>query len=305
MGRVAQVLEIDLPVAVIGLPEHAAGDLDLAVGRAIDHVVERGGHVAERFLEARSVARTAREDEAAVALHPRHRQHGHFGIFRIEALRVTVIERHRLDPTVEVIGPTVIAAGEFRRVALVGRHDHGAAVGALVVDHTHRSLVIAHQNDRLAPHVRGEIIAGLFDLALVPDIEPGGAKDAFHLEVEGGGTGVEPTVHAPGRDQASKLGIDVVHRLTPRSLPCGRGGDHSYAVGPGSCIVPNDSAYRALLPSPPALRTSPTCPSGGAMPFSCAAGSPISSVPPNRARLSAETAATWSEGRGGRTRVAR
>ena len=41
MRGVAQILEIDLPVAVIGVLEHAARRLDLAVGRAVDHVVER------------------------------------------------------------------------------------------------------------------------------------------------------------------------------------------------------------------------------------------------------------------------
>src|SRR5262249_3602743 len=147
-----------------------------------------------------------------------------------EALRVAVIERHRLDPTVEVVGPTVIAAGEFRRVALVGRHDHRAAVGALVVDHTHGSLVIAHQNDRLASHARGEIVAGLFDLTLVPDIDPGGAKDAFHLQLEDSGIGVEPTGYATGGDQPGKLGIEFAHRLIPLVLRLSpmilhRGGD--------------------------------------------------------------------------------
>src|SRR5262249_57603333 len=110
-------------------------------------------------------------------------------------------------------------ANEFRRVALVGRHDHGAAVGALVVNHAHRALVVAHQHDRLAPHARGEIVAGLFDLALVPDIDPSGIEDPLHLEVEDGGIGVDPTVHATGCDQARKLGIDVAHGLIPRSLP--------------------------------------------------------------------------------------
>src|SRR6266404_9617802 len=118
MRRVAEVFEIDFPVAVIGVLEYAAGHLDLAVGRAIDHVVERRSHRAEPFLEARSVVRLAGEDEAAVALYARHRQHGHFWIFRVEALRVAVIERHGLDPAVEVIGPTVITADEFARVAL-------------------------------------------------------------------------------------------------------------------------------------------------------------------------------------------
>ena len=71
MRGVAQVLEIELPVAVIGVPEHAAGHLDLAVRRAVDHVVERRRHVAERFFQVRPVGRFAREDKAAIALHPR------------------------------------------------------------------------------------------------------------------------------------------------------------------------------------------------------------------------------------------
>jgi hypothetical protein len=49
----------------------------------------------------------------------------------------------------------------------------------------------------------------------VADIDPGGVEDALHLEVEDGGVGVEPMVHATGRDQARKLGIDVAHRLIP------------------------------------------------------------------------------------------
>src|SRR5262249_2717445 len=98
-------------------------------------------------------------------------------------------------------------------VGVVGGHDHGAAVGALVVDYAHLSLVVTHQHDRLASHPRGEIVAGLFDLALVPDINPSGVEDAVHLELEDGGIGVEPTVHATGGDQARKLGVDVAHRF--------------------------------------------------------------------------------------------
>src|SRR5205809_6165089 len=115
MRRVAEVLEIDFPVSFIGVFEHATGHFDLSVGRAIDHVIERHPHRAEPFLEARSVLRPAGEDEAAVTLYARHWQHGDFRISRIEALRVTMIERHRLDAPVEMIGPTVIAAGELAR----------------------------------------------------------------------------------------------------------------------------------------------------------------------------------------------
>ena len=109
-----------------------------------------------------------------------------------------MIERHRLDATVEMIGPTVIAAGELARVALVGRHHQSAAMGALVVDHMHRPLRIAHQNDGLAPHAGREIVARVLDLALVPDIEPSRAEDALHLQLEDTGIGVDPPVHATG-----------------------------------------------------------------------------------------------------------
>ena len=131
MRRVAQVFEIELPVAVIGVLEHAARDLDLAVGRAIDHVVERGGHVAEEVLQARPVRGFAGEDEAAIALHPRHRRHRGLRILRIEIARIAVLQRHRLEPAVEMIGPAVIAALEFGRVALVVRDHHASRDGRI------------------------------------------------------------------------------------------------------------------------------------------------------------------------------
>ena len=53
---VAEIFEIELPVAVIGMLEDAAGDLDLAVGRAIDHIVERVVMKPSQFFEARSLS---------------------------------------------------------------------------------------------------------------------------------------------------------------------------------------------------------------------------------------------------------
>jgi hypothetical protein len=45
----------------------------------------------------------------------------------------------------------------------------------------------------------GEIVARLFDLALVADIDPGGVEDAIHLQCEDRRIGVEPAMHAAGR----------------------------------------------------------------------------------------------------------
>src|SRR5262249_56360356 len=90
MRRIAKIFEITLPVSVIAVLEHAPGDLDLAVGRAIDHVVEPRSHRAEPFLQARAVGRLAGEDEAAVALHSRYPQNGAFRIFGSYPSRATV-----------------------------------------------------------------------------------------------------------------------------------------------------------------------------------------------------------------------
>ena len=92
----------------------------------------------------------------------------------------------------------MIAADEFACVAFIGRHHQSTAMGTLVMDHTHRSLRIAHQNDGFAPHAGREIVARIFDLAFVPDIEPSRAEDALHLQLEDTGIGVDPPVHATG-----------------------------------------------------------------------------------------------------------
>ena len=51
MHPVEVIFQHQLPVAVIGMLEHAAGNLHLAIRRAIDHVVERTEHVAETLLQ--------------------------------------------------------------------------------------------------------------------------------------------------------------------------------------------------------------------------------------------------------------
>ena len=132
----------------------------------------------------------------------------------------------------------MIAAGEFRRVPFVGRHDERAAMSALVVDHAHASFLVPHQNDRLASHARREIVAGLFDLAFVPNIEPSHAEDAFHLQFEDGGVGIDATVDAAGRNQARKLSINVAHGVV--SWPPAAGRRPPCAVPPDP--IPNDTA---------------------------------------------------------------
>jgi hypothetical protein len=124
--------------------EHAAGNLDLAVGCAIDHVVERCRHVAQKLVQARSVRRFTGKHKAAVTLHARQVQHRSLGILGIEIARIAVLQRHRLEPAVEMIGPAVIAALEFARPASAVGNDQTAAMGALVVDDANLAPGVAH-----------------------------------------------------------------------------------------------------------------------------------------------------------------
>ena len=54
-------------------------------------------------------------------------------------------QHHRFQPSIGMVGPAVVAAGEFVRVAFLGRDHHCAAVGALVVDHAHRGVLVRRE----------------------------------------------------------------------------------------------------------------------------------------------------------------
>ncbi len=206
MRGVAQVLEVEFPVAFVRVLEHAASELELAVRGAVDHVVERRGHETEIVLEARSLRREAAEHEAAVARDARHREHREFRARRVEMRGIAVQQRRGLEAAVEMVGPAVIATAELVGVPAVGGDHHGAAVGALIVQQTDRSVRIAHQQQRLVADTGGEKVPGVSDLALMPDIDPGRAEDLRELALEYIGIGVEAPVHATRLNK----GVDIV-----------------------------------------------------------------------------------------------
>jgi hypothetical protein len=72
-----------------------------------------------------------------------------------------------------MIGPAVIAALEFVGAAFVERDHERATVSALVVQNVDLAVRTAHHHDRLAAKIGAEIVAGLSNLALVSDINPG------------------------------------------------------------------------------------------------------------------------------------
>src|SRR5215472_6500998 len=90
--------------------------------------------MAEKILKTGTVCCFAREHKTTIALDPWHLHHGGFRVGGVEVARVSMLQRHPFDAAVEVIRPTVIAAGEFAGVAVLRRHHERAAMGALIVD---------------------------------------------------------------------------------------------------------------------------------------------------------------------------
>ena len=102
-------------------------------------------------------------------------------------------------------------------VALV---DHlGAAMGAAVEQHLHRTITMAHHDDRLAAEIGGDEVAGIGRLAFVADEQPGAAENARHFQVEQVRVGVNAPVHAARLDELGDLvGVAVAHRPLFRRL---------------------------------------------------------------------------------------
>src|SRR5260370_1426353 len=85
------------------------------------------------------------------------------------------------EAAVGAVAPAMIRAGENGRVAfVVAAHLH-AAVAARIEEDVHLAGAVAAQQHRFLAHARDEEIAGVGDLALVPDKEPGAGKDLFLL----------------------------------------------------------------------------------------------------------------------------
>jgi hypothetical protein len=120
-----------------------------------------------------------------------------------------VLERDGLQTPIEVVGPAVIAALELIGVALLGCDDHCATMRTLIVDDLKLSLGVAHDDDRLAPDFRAEIVADVLNLAFVADVDPCGAEDPPKFKLENLRIGVEAAMNARGlhelRDRMNRM----------------------------------------------------------------------------------------------------
>src|SRR5690606_21386813 len=175
-----------LPVAVVHVAQHPAGHLELALGRAIDHVVERAERFAEEFLEALALGAEAAEYEAAVVVNVLDLRHALRGLGLLEDFRViAALQGQRQQGAVGLEGPGVVrAAKELAGVAAGVVDHHDALVGTAVVQHAHRVVVVPHHDHGLVAHRGGEVVARIGHLAGVADIDPGVGEQVLHLELE-------------------------------------------------------------------------------------------------------------------------
>ncbi len=72
MARIRLVLDQHLPVAVVQIAHHAAGDFQPAGRRAIDHVVDTGKRVTEETVEIRPLLGEAGKHEATIVANGRN-----------------------------------------------------------------------------------------------------------------------------------------------------------------------------------------------------------------------------------------
>ena len=218
---VEHVLELELPVAVVDVAVHADVERELAVGRAVDEIVDVALHRADMVLEARAVrARGSRTQSRGI---------------RRRAARARARSRPCRNPRRSLPAPARSEA--CRRCRRSSRGSSRPAAVAwplrsfttlaprwaqrLSSTCTLPSRVPAHDH-RLAAEIGGDVVARVRHLAGVADEQPGAAEHALHLELEHVGVGSRPAgERAPARSVWRFLRrVRLSHGQLPSSFDC-------------------------------------------------------------------------------------
>ena len=97
MAGIGLVLDQHLPIAIVHVAQHAAGDLEPASRRAVDHVVEARKTLAEELFETRAGVVQLGEDEAAVVVHVANRVHALGGVAVVQSCLVITLAQAESD----------------------------------------------------------------------------------------------------------------------------------------------------------------------------------------------------------------
>src|SRR5438477_4628903 len=100
----------------------------------------------------------------------------------IQGRVIRLAEKWHTDETaIGAVAPAMIRAGKDRRVAFVITAHLHAAMSARIQKDMHLAGAVAAQDHRLLAHPRRRVIAGVRDLALMADEEPGAREDPLLL----------------------------------------------------------------------------------------------------------------------------
>src|SRR5579883_2906521 len=91
------------------------------------------------------------------------------------------LARRTDELAVDAEAPAVVRAGKAAGVALVVAANLHAAVRAGVQQHVDRHVRVAREDHALLAHAGDEVVAGVRDLALVTNEQPGAGEDLLLL----------------------------------------------------------------------------------------------------------------------------
>ncbi|MNK97101.1 hypothetical protein D3C87_1174170 [compost metagenome] len=186
---VGAVFRSEFPVAFVDVAGGATQHFQ-AIGGLVDDHVDDLRRLAQVLDQWQHIGLEAAEQEAAIGLETR--DFGQVvGAFTVEARRVAgvgrILDLEQLAGVVE--GPAVERAGVGAFVAGLVPAQGRAAMTAGVDEGVEHTVLVARDEDRLAPHGGGVEIVDVGDLAFVGQVEPVALEDVFHLQVEQPGVG--------------------------------------------------------------------------------------------------------------------
>ncbi|MNR17195.1 hypothetical protein D3C85_1338410 [compost metagenome] len=113
------------------------------------------------------------------------------GAFAVEAGRVAGLGRvlHLQQFAGVVEGPAVEGAGVGRAVTALVSAKHRTAMAAGIEEGIEHPILVARDEDRLAPHGGGEEVVLFRNLAFVGKVQPVALEDVFHFKIEQTGVG--------------------------------------------------------------------------------------------------------------------
>src|ERR1700730_8572615 len=190
---VAGIVVGELPTALVAQPVRLA-HRDLAAGLPVQPFIDRPSDGAEVFQQRGRLGIESCKDESAVAVHARYLRHVEFRV--LEVASVAVGPRYGAQFSGIEETPAVIRALEETGRPLVLAAQRGATVSATVEQGADLAVRVTPQDDRPQTEPDRDEIIIVWDLALVPDIDPHGAKDVSHLQVEYGGVSIDQAMDA-------------------------------------------------------------------------------------------------------------